>query len=300
MIKHFGWLTLIIAGLAGSAPGNSVNANHLVISEIFIDAAVETNNTSAEFVEIYNPTDQPVDLGNYYLTDYANYYLLPAGTLDFTAPGDYMVRFPAETMLLPGSVAVVTQSATQFFTETGASYGGTAAGFASQAGSPLLFEIADTDPAVPQVINLRQGAPDPVTFHMQNDGEFVVLMYWDGMSDLVSDVDIVGWGVPTGANHIPNKGGIAIDGPDADTEPTTYRSDGLFTGIYLRPAPDVVVRTTIREFGEGIAIGNGITGHDETVENLTVSFIKVQPHEVSPGIPHNSLVTSSVSDWSVY
>lgn len=299
-MRHPGWLTLILAGLAGSAQGNFIFADHLVISEILIDATVETYETSAEYIEIYNPTDQPVDLGNYYLTDYANYYLLPAGTLDFNVPGDYMVRFPAATVLRPGGVAVVTQSASQFFAETGTAYGSTAAGFAAQAGAPLLFEIADTDPAVPQMVNLRTGVPDPLVFQKQNDGEFVVLMYWDGMSDLVSDVDIVGWGAPSGANNMFNKDGIAVDGPDADNVPTAYLRDGLFAGIYFGSAPDVVVRTSAREYGEHIGIGNGITGHDETVENLAVSFIKVETYEVTPGIPHHGLVASEVADWAVY
>ena len=195
---------------------------------------------------------------------------------------------------------MVTQSATQFFTETGTTYGGTAAGFASQAGAPLLFEIADTAPAVPQMINLRVGVPDVLTFQKQNTGEFVVLMYWDGATDLVADVDIVGWGFPSGNNFLVNKGEFAIDGPDTDNVPTSYRHDGLSSNIYFASGADVVVRTSVQEHMENIAVGNGLTGHDETIEMLAASFIKVETYEVTPGIAHNGLVTSGVADWAVY
>ncbi len=63
--------------------------NHLVISEILIDGVYESSaSTNDEFVEIYNPTDNPVDVSNWTIdyrsatsTTFTLKYTFPAGTL---------------------------------------------------------------------------------------------------------------------------------------------------------------------------------------------------------------------------
>lgn len=84
-------------------------ADHLLISEVLIDApgsaAIENNETSAEFVEIYNPTSSIINLGNYILTDYPTYYNLPAGGFVYGENSfDYMLQFPATASLAPGQI----------------------------------------------------------------------------------------------------------------------------------------------------------------------------------------------------
>ena len=64
-------------------------ANHLVISEILIDGVYESNaSTNDEFVEIYNPTDNPVDVSNWTIsyrsassTTFNTKYTFPAGII---------------------------------------------------------------------------------------------------------------------------------------------------------------------------------------------------------------------------
>ena len=64
-------------------------ANHLVISEILIDGIYESvGSTNDEFVEIYNPTDVPVDVSNWTIdyrsatsTTFTLKYTFTAGTI---------------------------------------------------------------------------------------------------------------------------------------------------------------------------------------------------------------------------
>ena len=84
-------LSSILIGLCFSS------TNHLVFSRITIAP------TEAEFVSIYNPTDEPVDLSDYYITD-SNieenlYYNLPTGENFWSSNSgqtlfDFLARFP--------------------------------------------------------------------------------------------------------------------------------------------------------------------------------------------------------------
>ena len=64
-------------------------ANHLVISEILIDGVFESDaSTNDEFVEIYNPTANPIDVSNWTIdyrsassTTFNTKYTFPAGTI---------------------------------------------------------------------------------------------------------------------------------------------------------------------------------------------------------------------------
>jgi hypothetical protein len=69
--------------------------DHVVISEIVLQPG------SAEYIKISNPTDNPVDLSNYYLTDATDtvnqkyYYNLPGETNYWSETGsDFITRFP--------------------------------------------------------------------------------------------------------------------------------------------------------------------------------------------------------------
>ena len=54
------------------------NTDHLVFNRITIEP------TEAEFISIYNPTSDSIDLSDYYITDSNNYYNLRTRT--FFAP----------------------------------------------------------------------------------------------------------------------------------------------------------------------------------------------------------------------
>ena len=74
--------------------------------------------------------------------------------------------------------------------------------------------IPDMREALPGSINGQGG--------LTNDGEVVILYYWDGQSDLVTDLDYVVWGDKAEA---VDKTGVALDGPDAGSDPSSYQSD---------------------------------------------------------------------------
>ncbi len=294
----------IVGFLFGILPSPAAGGSHLLISEVLINSpgggSTENNEISSEFVEIYNPTGSPINLGDYILTDYPEYYRLPAGNFDYGSNSyDYMVRFPSNTMLAAGQIAVVTLDASTFLLEAGSSFGGTVPGFKAQPGSPLLFEIKDSNPAVPDMVNYKAAAPNPNTFLKDNAGEFVALIYWNGSSDLVSDIDMVRWGRMSISEQIKNKQGVSIDGPDADTLTTSYQTDALATHFNFIVV-DAMVRKTPEEVFELNTGGNGLSGHDETSENLTASFEGVTNTHITPGLPHPDLVSSGVDLWISY
>jgi hypothetical protein len=106
--------------------------DHVVISELFYNPP--GNPDDAEFVELANPTAYPVDLSGFTLGD-------------ATARDDFedMRIFPPGTVLQPNAALVVTIRADAFFAEFG---------------RLPDFEILDSDPGVPELIDdLTWGDP---------------------------------------------------------------------------------------------------------------------------------------------
>jgi predicted extracellular nuclease len=105
-----------------------------------------------------------------------------------------------------------------------------------------------------------------------------VLYYWDGQSDLVTDIDYVVWGDKAEA---VDKTGVALDGPDADTDASTYQAD---TAISSQDAlgsghasEKSWQREDMTEGTEATSGGNGVGGADETSENLSVTWCEDDP-----------------------
>ncbi|MDZ7269065.1 MAG: lamin tail domain-containing protein [candidate division KSB1 bacterium] len=230
--------------------------SHLLITEFAVSP------TAGEFIEIYNPGPDTVTLGNYYLSDECfnnnnNYINVVKG--GFTAFGsDFMVKFPNGSRLAPGKFLTIAF---------------TGAGFATTYQKTADFEIKGDDANTPDMTAVSVGA----TAGLSNDGEMIVLFYWDGQSDLVQDVDYVVWGDKVEAI---NKTGVSIDGPDADTTPSTYQPDTPVAQQFVVDAendgdafPHDDGKTAQRrlevEDVETWSGGNGIAGHDETSENLS-------------------------------
>ncbi len=253
----------------------------LLLSEVGVNTITEAGATQLGYAEVFNPTASNIALDNYYLSDYnatANkYYSIVTfnGAIDLGGT-DYLVKFPAGTILQPGRVAVVTQDAVTFLGEF---FGGDLNAFTSQPGSPQLFEVTDSNPLVPDMVNLNSNATTPGNFGKTNgsatNGEHMVLFYWDQSSDLVKDVDIIQWGNPTGGNAYTLKtSAITMDGPDVDATATAFKDDaGPVSKIAIATAPyDLLVRVSSDEAGETTTGGNGITGNDETTENVATSW----------------------------
>ena len=100
-----------VAALLALASVSARGADHLLLSEFAVTP------TDAEFIEIYNPTTQVVDLTDYYVSDFVlasdptqNYWRIVDGALR-PQPGfatDFLARFPAGTSMLPGATIVIS------------------------------------------------------------------------------------------------------------------------------------------------------------------------------------------------
>ncbi|MBE0517202.1 MAG: lamin tail domain-containing protein [Methanophagales archaeon] len=60
---------MLLLALASVPVVNAEIANHVVISEVYVDAINETGNNRSEFVELYNPTSTGIQLDDWNLTD---------------------------------------------------------------------------------------------------------------------------------------------------------------------------------------------------------------------------------------
>ena len=116
---------------------------------------------------------------------------------------------------------------------------------------------------------------------LSNDGEVVILYYWDGETDLVTDLDYAVWGDKYEA---VDKTGVAIDGPDADVITSTYLADTAIgsqdivgTGGNPHAAGKTSQRQDVTEGMETQAGSNGAAGHDETSEDLHNTWGEYDP-----------------------
>jgi hypothetical protein len=241
-------------------------APKLLISEIVVTP------TSGEFVEIHNPNTFPVDLSDYYITDatYAGggtyYYQIVEGGGGGGGFGDWHARFPDGAMIGPDefqTVAFVGDST--FFVE----YGVLPTYELFEDGYAVPSDVPDMREAFTGSINGQGG--------LTNGDEVVILYYWDGMSDLVEDVDYLLYnsGSPVANNEAVDKTGVSIDGPDAGTDPSTYLNDTPIANQVSAINHGYGFSVHRIDYAEGAQIasgGNGVSGADETSEDLNNTF----------------------------
>ncbi|MGI8893269.1 MAG: T9SS type A sorting domain-containing protein [Bacteroidia bacterium] len=215
--------------------------DHLLLTEITLAP------DSGEFIEIYNPTAISISLDNYYLADSQEYAKIASGTAT-VINSDFIVRFPSGYNIIPNQVMVVAVKGDLF---------------TSYYGMVPDFEIVNQSASVPDMDTIHVGISPTLT----NAGEGVVLFYWDGLSDLVSDVDIINAGIPTTANQITSKTGLVVNAStylnDAGTMPQQMSTPGI--GFSTK-------RILLEGSHETQTGGNGITGNDETTENILVTW----------------------------
>jgi hypothetical protein len=223
---------------------------HLVISEV---KTVETS----EFIEIFNPTAETIDLRNYYLSDHQSYFTLPGSpTLSGIDSTDFLSRFPMGATIGPRQVITIATDAVAFT----ALYSSAPTYSLEEVGTSIAME------SVWASANPGRG--------ITNTGEVIALFYWDGTSDNVKDVDLFMAGnAPSASNNFIAK--TAVDGPDADTATTAYASDAMTlqtmesattgSNTYKR-----VLLETTHETQAGT--GNGITGDDESSEQTRTTW----------------------------
>ncbi len=230
--------------------------DHLLISEISLQP------NEAEYLKVWNPTNNPIDLTNYYLTDATDtvnqkfYYNLPSGQNYWSGSGsDFIVRFPQSFTIAANSEITIALSSKANFTTY---YGN----------NPDLSVREDFLPAISGATTIGS-APG----FLDNIQETLVLFYWDGSSARVQDVDYVLWGSRL---YAVNKSQVTGYNPDTPVAQQQFIIDVPATGQKLQRIGN--------EGTETATGGNGITGHDETSENLNETWRIVAITNTKPKI----------------
>jgi hypothetical protein len=215
----------------------------LLISEVVVTPA------GGEFVEIHNPWSQTVSLSQIYIADWPTYYnFTQSGSPPFSS--DFVLKFPAgATIAANGFVVVAIPSASTF--------------------NSLYMTMPDYD------LDGTQGVPAMEGDYgggatLTNGAEMLVLFQWNGVSDLVQDHDYIVWG---DSIQGMDKSGITVGtGTYLSETPLANQMEALAPGDGASAQ-----RCDTAESTETVSGGNGITGHDETSENLATAFKSITP-----------------------
>ncbi len=282
------FFTIIILALLAVLPfaADRLPQQHLLITE------VAATSQSAEYYEIYNPTDYEIDLSNVYVTDATSgtllYYKIVTGANQGgSSSSDFHGRFPNGTKIAPKSYIVVAMRGDYFY---------------SAYGEYADFAHGTTGGTTAQMIDVSgDGTPD-ASPGLTDDGEVLIMYYWDGVSDLVKDIDYFVYGDKVEG---VSKTGITIDGPDADTDLSAYADETSVNSQTAAVSYDdlgnalgnagfryyTYQRTDYSESTESKSIaGNGIYGDDETSENCDTAF--------TYGIPTPWAAYTSAEDYA--
>jgi hypothetical protein len=242
---------------------------HLLISEIV------SQPSQGEFIEIYNPTNTMIVLSNVYLTDWEQYYRFNlAAETSSAAANDFIARFPDGATIMPGEYQTVATGAADPF----------ASFYASTCPTYTLSSMAATTCTTTATMRSVQGATSPTigtSAGLTNGDEPITLFQWDGMSDLVQDLDYAYYGTASTTTNVQvNKTGVSIDGPDVDTSPTMYQPDTAPAMQQTTPTPPLGGSVGRCDFTEGAEVqtgGNGVSGDDETSEPLATTWRATAP-----------------------
>ena len=261
--------------------------------------------TGGEFIEIFNPNASPVDLTNYFLSDVAfpggpeYYYNVVQGLYGGTF-GDFNSKFPDGATIGSGEHQTIALNGDVDFFNT---YGVNPNYEIDQA----EFQSGTPD-GIPDMMETHPGSIyGPDSTHnpgLTNSDEMIMLYYWDGMSDLVGDVDYVLYNSasPTPNDEAVDKTGVTIDGPDADTTGSTYLDDTPMANQLSAPSPGSGFSTQRMDYLEGAQVmsgGNGVTGSDETSEDMNNTWIVDIPTPSAPIPVELTSFTASVTGNTV-
>ncbi len=259
LLLVFGMLAALLP--LGTAPAVAAD-DHLLLTEIVVTP------TDGEFIEIHNPTDSAIDLSNYYLTDatfaggLTYYYNVVIGDGGGGGFSDFNSRFPDGSSIAPGEYQTISLTGSTAFVTTW--------------GVAPTYELFEDDGAADAVPDMREATTGSINGQggLSNGGEVVVIYTWDGETDLVTDVDYAVWGDKVEAI---DKTGIAIDGPDSDTNTTEYQAETPIAAQDIvaagaHPDGQSWQRIDLTEGAELGAGGNGTDGDDETSENTSVTW----------------------------
>ncbi len=220
----------------------------------------------AEFIEIHNSSGDSIDLSDVYLTDatFAGgavyYYQIVNDAGGGGGFGDFHARFPGGSSIAAGTYQTIAINGSDAYQ---LAYG--------IMPDYELYEDGMAD-GVPDMLEAFSGSI--AGQGALSDGEVAILYYWDGMTDLVADLDYVVWG---DRNEAVDKTGVMIDGPDADMVASGYMNDtAIAEQAVIDSLPHVDGESWQRaDLTEGLEIdsgGNGLEGHDETSEPFRLTW----------------------------
>jgi len=142
------------------------------------------------------------------------------------------------------------------------------------------LEINGSDATATDMIDVAVGSNPS----LENARGMAILFKWDGQSDLVQDVDYLPWGLLPFNSYWMDKTAVTIDGPDSDTDSSSYLTDLTRPQQKAPSAPadgQSLQRDGLTEISELQTGGNGISGHNEATEDWTQSFVPGAP---TPGV----------------
>ena len=249
---------------------------HLLVTEVMTMPFGSVSGTRAEFVEIWNPTEQTFDLSVYYLSNSKAYALLPEGDVSVESGQDFIVNFPVGAQIRPDDVIVVAIDGE---------------GFEEAYDQVANYAIRDPGNSTPmEIVDIGN---DTLGVGFPNQGKGLMLFHWNGLTNRVDDVDMIMTGSrddPDDVHNILDKTGLEVDGPASGT--STYRDDAFTMGqIRGQFESNTPVGTSYKRVAlEGAHIrrsgGNGITGHDETSEDIRRTWDNQQdPEGYTPPTP---------------
>ncbi len=253
---------------------------------------ISTLGTDQEYIEIYNPNTEAVDLGDYYLTDaiYAPgdqfYWRIAEGnpnpnTVGGGAFSDFHSRFPDGFSIAAGDTFVISLPGSAVFIE----YFGVNPDLEMYEDGAVADDVPDMrfifgDDIDNSIINRTgSGGGQPSQPTLTNSAETVILYHWIQGEDKVTDIDVFAWKDPssTTTSIFFNKTGMTVGSHTYLPEVGTNVFDAFGTqndfGFSYH-------RTDATE-GDQIPTGsNGVGGRDETSEDFNTTFAKM-PYDPS-------------------
>ncbi len=234
-----------------SFAGCAQPVEQLLLSEIVVTP------TDGEFVEIYNPNGSALDLSNVYLTDatYAGgsvyYYQIVSGGGGGGSFGDFNARFPDGASIAAGEYQTIALAGSDGF-------------FATYGVNPT-YELYEDGLSADAIPDMREAVAGSINNQggFSNSGEVVILYQWDGIDTIVTDLDYVVWGDK--AEAVDKTGVSTYQSDTAIANQDVVDAGGHASGSSWQ-------RDDLSEGSEVNTNGNGAGGHDETSENLSITW----------------------------
>ncbi len=246
--------------------------DHLILTELVLQPS------AGEYVVIKNPTASDVDLADYYITDATDaangkyYYQLPGGADYWSGSGsDFIARFPDISLPAGESLVLGLGRDSDYYSE----YGAYPDLYMTGSGTDTMRYAVAGQPTI-------GGSPNA---KLDNAEETLVLFYWDGSASTVQDVDYLIWGGTTYAADKSGVSGYSDDTPAGSQSPLPTHADG-----------EKLIRTDESEGTETASGGNGITGHDETSEDLANTWSVTELSSSRPSLSNVSFTPSSPTE----